>query len=171
MPEMTSAVTASSTNTGTKPLRQSNLWDPLLGKSECFMPELFLSGMFMMSFVSIDQVCRKTPENVKRPRLGTWEIWNPSYLCVLNLAHVKVRLDLKSSSPAWFLGEQYCAPDGRTDRIAPSHARKSTGEVLGAQGQCWSLHWFCSLAPPSWQERPGFTIAALGPHVSCSPGA
>lgn len=74
MPEMTSAVTASSTNTGTKPLRQSNLWDPLLGKSERFMPELFLSGMFMMSFVSIDQVCRKTPENVKRPRLDTWEI-------------------------------------------------------------------------------------------------
>lgn len=51
-------------------------------------------------------------------------------------------------------------------------ARKSTGGVLGAQGRCWSLHWFCSLAPPrSWWGRTGFTIAALGPSMPRSPEA
>lgn len=112
---MTTAVTASFTNTGTKPLRQSNLWGLLLGKSECFMPKFFVSGISIVCFVSIDQVCRKTPENVKRLRSGTWETWNPGYLCSLNLARVKVWLDLKSLSPAWFLGERYAALDGRTD--------------------------------------------------------
>lgn len=72
MPDIT-AVTASFTNTSTKPLRQSNLWDPLLGNSECFMPKSFVSGMFMVRFLSIDQVCWKTPENVKQLRSGTWE--------------------------------------------------------------------------------------------------
>lgn len=78
MPDMTTAVTASFTNTSTKPLRQSNLWNPLLGKSEHFMPKLFVAGMFMVRFVSIDQVCRKTPENVKH--LGNVKLESPMQL-------------------------------------------------------------------------------------------
>lgn len=130
MPDIT-AVTASFTNTSTKPLRQSNLWDPLLGNSECFMPKSFVSGMFMVRFLSIDQVCWKTPENVKQLRSGTRETWNPSYLCSLNLACVKVWLDMKSSSPAWFLGEQCSALDGRMDSsfTFPWVNRGSTGST------------------------------------------
>lgn len=136
---MSTAVTASFTNTHTKPLRQSNLWDPLLGKPECYMPKLFISGISSVCFVSIDQVCRKSPENVRCLRWGTWETRNPSYLCSLNLALAKVWLDLKPSSPAGFLGEQYSALDGRMDHSftclrVNRGSTGSTGTVLAPPG-------------------------------------
>lgn len=104
--------------------------------SEFFMPKLFLSGTFVVLLAH--HVGKKTSENVKHVRSGSWETGKlrlpalPSFSLLRGRAALKILFIYVCH----LISGMTASSSGWRNRLCLCITHKSTGGVLGAQGWC-----------------------------------